>query len=225
MIVKICFNCKKEFERPIGEKRISNKLWKERKFCSHQCYWKFSKLYPNKGTFKKGIIPWIKGKKGITNYWLGKKRSQLTKNKISNTKKGKKLPKGHPFTIKGKIPWNKGLKGWTKKYKNAGFQKKHQNYNLGGKKSNQVISGRNDTNYKRWVKDVKKRDNNTCRINNKDCFGYNIVHHIKSWSAYPKLRYKVSNGITLCQAHHPRKRAEEKRLIPVFQELVSVSSE
>ena len=28
------------------------------------------------------------------------------------------------------------------------------------------------------------------------------------------------NGITLCQAHHPRKRAEEKRLVPVLQRLV-----
>ena len=34
-----------------------------------------------------------------------------------------------------------------------------------------------------------------------------------------------NNGITLCFAHHPRKRAEEKRLSPYFMELVSVSKE
>jgi len=82
---------------------------------------------------------------------------------------------------------------------------------------------RNDPEYKQWVKQVKKRDNWKCRINNKDCYGYCEVHHILSWADYPKLRYNINNGITLCQAHHPKKRAEEKRLIPFFQGLVSVS--
>ena len=41
----------------------------------------------------------------------------------------------------------------------------------------------------------------------------------------PKLRYEINNGITLYHAHHLRKRAEEKRLAPIFQELVSVSKE
>jgi len=79
---------------------------------------------------------------------------------------------------------------------------------------------RNDPEYKQWVRKVKKRDNNVCQLKNKDCAGYNIVHHIKSWSQYPELRYKVNNGITLCQYHHPRKRDDEQRLIPVFQKLV-----
>jgi len=35
--------------------------------------------------------------------------------------------------------------------------------------------------------------------------------------------FTIKNGITLCHAHHPRKRAEEKRLEPLFKELVSVS--
>ncbi len=52
-----------------------------------------------------------------------------------------------------------------------------------------------------------------------------IVHHILGFTAYPELRYEINNGITLCQAHHPLKRAEEKRLAPVFQELVSVSNQ
>jgi len=77
--------------------------------------------------------------------------------------------------------------------------------------------------YKNWVLRVKKRDNWKCRINNEDCSGYCIVHHILSWQGFPELRYNVNNGITLCQAHHPRKRAVEKRLIPFFQGLVPVS--
>jgi hypothetical protein len=36
------------------------------------------------------------------------------------------------------------------------------------------------------------------------------------------LRYNINNGITLCQFHHPRKRVEEQRLIPFFQNMVEV---
>jgi len=75
-----------------------------------------------------------------------------------------------------------------------------------------------------WRKSVWERDNFKCKINNSDCNGKIIAHHIFSWRKYSELRYSINNGITLCQAHHPRKRAEEKRLIPVFKELMSVSN-
>lgn len=78
--------------------------------------------------------------------------------------------------------------------------------------------------YKHWRKQIWLRDNFKCRIGNEDCCGRIEVHHILSWSEYPELRYQINNGITLCHAHHPRKRAEEKRLEPLFMELVSVSN-
>ena len=59
-----------------------------------------------------------------------------------------------------------------------------------------------------------------CRLLNNACNGRLEAHHIFDWENYPTLRYVFNNGITLCHAHHPRKRAEEKRLAPVFQELV-----
>jgi len=97
----------------------------------------------------------------------------------------------------------------------------HPNWKGGLCKKN---NERNDSAYQQWVRKIKNRDNWKCKINNKDCSGYCEVHHILSWSKYPELRYNINNGITLCQAHHPKKRAEEKRLAPVFQELVSVSN-
>lgn len=79
---------------------------------------------------------------------------------------------------------------------------------------------RGDSKYHKWVEKVKKRDNNICRINDEYCKGYNIVHHIFLWAKYPELRYELTNGITLCQAHHPKGRAKEELFRKKFSYLV-----
>lgn len=80
---------------------------------------------------------------------------------------------------------------------------------------------RNDGAYRQWVKKIKHRDDNVCRIKSGDCQGYNIVHHIIPWREKVALRYELKNGITLCQFHHPRKRVDEIKLIPIFTGLVN----
>jgi len=80
---------------------------------------------------------------------------------------------------------------------------------------------RNDSAYKVWRMNVWARDNFKCKIVDSNCNGKIEAHHILSWKLYPELRYEINNGITLCHAHHPRKRLEEKILIPKFMELVS----
>ena len=77
-----------------------------------------------------------------------------------------------------------------------------------------------DTEYRIWAGAIKKRDEWICRIKDNNCRGRLEAHHILSWREYPELRYKINNGITLCRAHHPIKRAEEKRLVPYFMGLV-----
>lgn len=74
--------------------------------------------------------------------------------------------------------------------------------------------------HREWSKSVKNRDNWKCKISNNDCSGKLEAHHIVSWSKSPELRYEVNNGITLCHYHHPKKRKEEQRFAPVFQEMV-----
>lgn len=127
---------------------------------------------------------------------------------------------------KGKTAWNKGLTGYRKGEKHPWMPRgeKHWNY----KKDRSLLAKkqiRNDGAYIEWRKQVWKRDRFTCRIANADCNGRIEAHHILIWSEYPELRYQLNNGITLCHAHHPRKRAEEKRLVSIFQELVSVSND
>lgn len=82
-----------------------------------------------------------------------------------------------------------------------------------------------DTQYKYWRKEIRKRDINVCRLLSNECKGRLETHHIYNWIDYPQLRYVITNGITLCHFHHPRKWEEEKRMIPIFQELLSVSKE
>lgn len=74
-----------------------------------------------------------------------------------------------------------------------------------------------------WKKEVKIRDNKKCRLLNNKCNGQLEVHHIFNWEEYPELRYLITNGILLCHFHHPRGREEEKRMILIFQELLSIS--
>ena len=81
-----------------------------------------------------------------------------------------------------------------------------------------------DTKYKYWMLEVKKRDGWKCRIDNCDCSGRLEAHHILNWKDHPELRYNINNGITLCLAHHPRKKDEAKRLIPFFTAMVEVKS-
>lgn len=81
---------------------------------------------------------------------------------------------------------------------------------------------RNDSLYQDWRKNVLKRDNKKCKINNRDCKDRLEVHHILGWSEYPELRYNINNGITLCKKHHPRKKEEEVLLIPTFKELILI---
>jgi len=62
------------------------------------------------------------------------------------------------------------------------------------------IDGRQSLRAKQWKKDVIKRDKFTCQ----ECSSINhvVAHHIKSWIAYPELRFDLKNGITLCNLCH-----------------------
>jgi len=130
--------------------------------------------------------------------------------------------KGKPSWNKGKQgypAWNKGLKGFMTGEKSPHWiidRNELQRYNDDAK-------DRRSYTYSDWRKRVWIRDNFKCRIANTDCDGRIEAHHILGWTEYVELRYEINNGITLCHAHHPRKRAEEKRLSPYFKELVSVS--
>lgn len=140
---------------------------------------------------------------------------------MSESKKNKKLP---PFSEehRRKLKENHiGFKGKKHteiaKTKMSESHQREKNPRWIKDRSFLLKNKRNDPEYKQWRYQIFKRDRHLCRINNKDCFGKVVAHHILPWSDFPELRYEVKNGVTLCQTHHPKKRVDEKRLAPFLQ--------
>lgn len=129
--------------------------------------------------------------------------SKELRDRISKSLTGKKLTKQHIEKIKKA---NSGEKNW-KWIKDRSKLKRHNR--------------RNDMAYKDWRRQVWLRDNFKCKIGNPDCKGRIEAHHILPWRDHENIRYEVNNGITLCHFHHPRKREEEIRLSPYFQEIIT----
>jgi hypothetical protein len=188
-----------------------------------------------------------KGHKNFTLWGNGRKHTEKSRKKISLSLMGRKPPRTafKSEDMIGENHWN--WRGGMPKCKKCGKLLTTRNPHTGycrkcyasifiGEKNPKwikdrlsiarVIGGneRKGLAYYYWRTSVLNRDGHVCKINNGDCQGKLEVHHILSWKDFPELRYEINNGITLCQAHHPRKRVEEKRLIPFFQGLVPVSN-
>lgn len=75
----------------------------------------------------------------------------------------------------------------------------HWNWKGGKTPKNQVE--RNSLESKNWRIAVFQRDHFTCQVCGKTGGKLN-AHHIRPWAKYPELRYKLCNGITLCEECH-----------------------
>lgn len=66
---------------------------------------------------------------------------------------------------------------------------------------------------KKWRSKVFRRDKYTCvKCGAKSGNGVNVIlnaDHIKRWAEFPRLRYRTSNGQTLCEKCHREKTKEE----------------
>lgn len=67
---------------------------------------------------------------------------------------------------------------------------------------------RRTSQYAAWRTAVFERDNYTCQDCNQRGGELN-AHHLQSFKKFPKLRYKIENGITLCEKCH-RERHKRK---------------
>jgi len=180
----------------------------------------------NKGKRKS---PETEFKKGDKRYWLGKKRSKETKEKMSINRTGKCIGEENPFYGK---KHNEETKNTMKKKRQEGLKSgKIKIWNkdvpytkISGEKHWNWKGGITPENHRQrvliqsklWRKSVLKRDNYTCQ----ECHergGRLHAHHIKTWAKYPKLRFDVNNGITLCKQCHDQIRWKEEDWIEYFQ--------
>jgi len=101
---------------------------------------------------------------------------------------------------KGRTPWNKGLKGYMAGKKNGNWK--------GGIDTKAVMKIRNSIEYREWQKQVLKRDKYNCQVCYSKC--QLEAHHIKPFVSYPKLRFDINNGVTLCRKCHDVYRGNKK---------------
>lgn len=78
--------------------------------------------------------------------------------------------------------------------------------------------------YKDWRKSVCDRDGWKCKLSEESCSNKIQVHHILRWSKYPEHRYSMDNAITLCTNHHPIKESDEKKMAPLFFNLIGTTN-
>ena len=150
---------------------------------------KFSQEHKNK--IRKALL----GNKNC----FGRKYSEYTLKKMRESAKREGTGKWNKGTIWTKERIAKISKTKTGKPQPWNTGKKHHNWK--GGLTPIIQKERGSIRYRKWVKDIFKRDNYTCVL----CGQYGgqlNVHHIKSFTHYPNLRYVFSNGKTLCKKCH-----------------------
>lgn len=151
----------------------------------------------NKGV-KTGLIPWNKGKKTGIKPWLGKKLSDETKNKMSESRK-------HIMTEEYRKRISDSLMGKrhseeTKK-KMSESHKGEKSYLWKGGISSENNKIRNSPISREWRMQVFIKDAYTCQKTNvKGC--ELEAHHICNFADFPELRFDPDNGITLSKEKH-----------------------
>lgn len=149
--------------------------------------------------FKKGIIPWNKGTKGICK----SNKTSFKQGVASWNKDMTGLPGRHTMEhseeTKQKI--SEAIKKQWQEGKTNGFKKGklHWNWKNGATNERQRIESSKE--YKNWRKSIFERDDYTCVF----CgiHGGNLnADHIKPFSLFPKLRLELDNGRTLCLDCH-----------------------
>lgn len=151
---------------------------------------------------RKGRIPWNK-KEGVSFACLTCHKVIITKpshapRRIYCSRRCAKV--GKPSNWKGRSPTAEV----REKIRKAHLGRRgpaHWNWRGAARSERQRAMARDE--YKQWRMNVFKRDGFTCQ----HCGATKVflnAHHIQQWSLYPKLRYEVSNGLTLCVPCHDK---------------------
>jgi len=208
-LIKICPQCKIEFNKPYNE---SLRNWIVRhKYCSRDCYVESMKgKYPFKEK-RNNVIPWNKGIK-------------LPQYSGENNPRWSRIKKNCIYCGKEFM-----VKNYRKDIAKYCSHKCSTDNNLGLTSRNE--RERKSKRYKEWRLSIFKRDNYTCQecgIRNFKGNGKTIklhADHIKPFAYYPKLRFVISNGITLCEDCHKQTNTYGVNAWRIYKDCLAVGSE
>lgn len=119
---------------------------------------------------------------GSKNPFYGRKHSEEFKRKQAARKRGKPTSKRHKIAVSA-AQQGISVTEWQ------GF-KTPENERIRGSQK-----------YTTWRTSIFKRDKYVCQLC-KERGGKLHAHHIRSFAEYPKLRFDLANGITLCEDCH-----------------------
>jgi len=198
METKFCLNCKKIFSKPYGR---SKKYWAKTKFCSLKCHYNYGRV--NLKCIVCGKLFNVHKYRSDQKFCSSKCRAKV----LPPPLQGVIIPKkcvvcGKEYKVKGEKRREKS-RFCSKSCAVSG--KNHWNWKGGITDENRLL--RQTPKYNEWRLAVYRRDHWTCQ----DCHvkqKHPIAHHLKDWENYPKLRYVVSNGITLCRSCHKKRHKE-----------------
>lgn len=126
------------------------------------------------------------------------KHSEVSKKKISLAMSGKKKTLTHRKRL-SEAKLLHPVRYWLGKTRSAMSGKNNPMWN--GGTSRTYKEGYYSTEYIRWRLKVFERDGYRCQVCDQ-VGGYLTAHHIKSFAHFPKLRFEITNGITLCEDCH-----------------------
>jgi len=176
-----------------AKKRWSNSDYRKKNFTSKGKHWKLVnkikkkcyycgkrfEIYPSKEKFNQGKFCSV----------FCRAQSPELKRQISELLKGKpSYWKGKKHSMESRVKISKAIRG-----------KKHWNWKGGIESQYKRI--RKGVDFKIWREKVFKQDNYVCWICEEK--GKKLhPHHLKKFSNYPKLRFDVKNGLSLCEFCH-----------------------
>lgn len=137
----------------------------------------------------KGRVRSEEHRKNLSTALTGKTIPVEVREKIRKTLTGRKLPESHRRNM---AISQQGVKSHLYKDGLSHLRKSERNRMM------QTID------YKLWREAVFKRDKYQCVIGGKKHSNRLEADHIKKWADYPELRFKVSNGRTLCKECHKK---------------------
>lgn len=143
---------------------------------------------------------------------LGRKLTKEHKRKISDFHKGKQWSLGRKQSEEFKQIKRKAFSGENNPRWKGGITPKNR-------KLRETIA------YKLWRIQIFERDKFLCQMPDCDKVERFLnAHHIKKFSDYPKLRFDINNGITLCKkCHNKTKGGKENKYETLFFNIINLN--